>query len=298
MAQGYVYEDDVNGWRPMTAADLPSSGVAAGIYGDATHVGQVTVDSHGLVTAAANVAISAGSGTISLINSPGGTITVTNPAGPTTSIDLPNSGVTAGTYGDASHVARFTVSADGVITGAASIGISGVAGSGLSQLFDSTLGVDTAAIDTGAGGIAGGHSHLIVIFYGRGDAAGTDPGVNVTVNNDTGANYDWQQILASNTALSGTQARAATNWPLDMIGTNASDSYASTSVLIIPAYDQTSWWKSGIVIEGEPFSQSTQLRVWTYGIGWRSTAAITRMAWTAASGKLKAGSRLTIYGTQ
>lgn len=41
---------------------LPESGVAAGSYGDATHVGQFTVDTQGRLTSAASVAISGASG--------------------------------------------------------------------------------------------------------------------------------------------------------------------------------------------------------------------------------------------
>lgn len=40
---------------------LPASGVTAGTYGDGSHVGQVTVNAQGLVTAAASVSISAAS---------------------------------------------------------------------------------------------------------------------------------------------------------------------------------------------------------------------------------------------
>jgi len=42
----------------VTAAKLAASGVTAGVYGDGTHVAQVTVDSEGLVTSAAAIAIS------------------------------------------------------------------------------------------------------------------------------------------------------------------------------------------------------------------------------------------------
>lgn len=48
-------------WAPGNV-DLPASGVSAGTYGDATHVGQVTVDAAGRVTAAASVGITGGGG--------------------------------------------------------------------------------------------------------------------------------------------------------------------------------------------------------------------------------------------
>lgn len=44
----------------MTNADLPTSGVSAATYGDATHVGQFAVNSRGVITSASNVAISGG----------------------------------------------------------------------------------------------------------------------------------------------------------------------------------------------------------------------------------------------
>lgn len=70
----------------------------------------------------------AGGGTISDITSTGGSLTVGSPAGPTTNVDVANSGVTGGSYGDASHVAAITVGADGRITAASSVGIAGGSG--------------------------------------------------------------------------------------------------------------------------------------------------------------------------
>jgi hypothetical protein len=44
--------------------------------------------------------------------------------------DLPTSGVTAGTYGDSTHVGQFTVAASGVVTAASNVAISGGGGGG------------------------------------------------------------------------------------------------------------------------------------------------------------------------
>lgn len=46
----------------IAVAELSDTGVTPGTYGDATHVGQFTVDIDGRLTAAANVAIAAGGG--------------------------------------------------------------------------------------------------------------------------------------------------------------------------------------------------------------------------------------------
>lgn len=66
---------------------------------------------------------SQGSGTITNTTSTGGSITVTNPTGPTVDVEVAPSGVTAGSYGDSSDVARFTVGADGRLTAASSSAI-------------------------------------------------------------------------------------------------------------------------------------------------------------------------------
>ena len=298
MAQAYVYEDDTNGWRTFQNGDLPNSGVGAGTYGDASHVSQVTVNSQGVVTAASNVAISGGSGTVSNITSSGGTITVTNGTGPTANVDLPTSGVTAATYGDTTHVASFHVNADGIITSASNVGISGVAGSGLTQLFDSTLGVATASIDTGAGGIAGGHQALVVVIYGKTAVAGTDPGVNVIVNNDSSAIYDFQEWLLSASGNSQANVQTQTSWALDFMGTNASDSYASSIVLWMPEYSATTFWKTASYSYSSPYSQSPAQHSAFGTCGYRATTAISRMKVTGTGGNLAAGTRMTVYGTQ
>lgn len=59
------------GPRALVAADLPSTAVTPGTYGDSTHVPQLTIDAAGRATAAANVAISVGgSGNVSNTGTP------------------------------------------------------------------------------------------------------------------------------------------------------------------------------------------------------------------------------------
>lgn len=65
---------------------------------------------------------------VASVTSPLGTLSVNNPAGPAVNVDLPDTGVTAGPYGDASHSAALTVDAEGRITAASSVAIAGGSG--------------------------------------------------------------------------------------------------------------------------------------------------------------------------
>lgn len=103
---------------------------------DGTNVTLTVADNAGTNSVDVTVAASAASG-ITDLTSTGGTITVTTPTGPTTNVDLPASGVTAGTYGDATHVARVTIDAEGRATAASNVAITG--GGGVTSL-DSITG--------------------------------------------------------------------------------------------------------------------------------------------------------------
>lgn len=182
------------------------------------------------------------------------------------------------------------------VTGATgATGATGSGGIGV-VLFDSTLGVDTASIDTGAGGIAGGYSVMEVWILAKTDEVVGVSTINVTVNNDTGANYDRQYFYRERTNMGGALQQAQTSWALFSQGTEGS-SYPGVLRFSVPGYDQTTFYKVAEMNEMVASTGSGNVQAGIDVLGWRNTAAITRLKVAATSTfKLKAGSRLLILG--
>ncbi len=117
------------------ALTLANSGVTAGTYGNTTAIPVVTVDQKGRVTSITTNSIStsftvAGDAGSNNTVEGGDTLSILGGVGLTTTIgvdsvtvDLDNTAVTAGTYGDATNIPQFTVDAQGRITAASNIAI-------------------------------------------------------------------------------------------------------------------------------------------------------------------------------
>lgn len=171
--------------------------------------------------------------------------------------------------------------------------------SGLNKLFDTTLGVAAASIDTGANAITASHADLIVMLMARTADAGATALVNFTVNGDTGTNYDREVMGLFTNATTGFGATVAgANWPFNVHGNGGGASYASPLVILIPSYSSTTFFKSAVALSGLIDQTATNTAVSGIAVGWRSTSAINQITATGATANLSAGSRLVIYGLQ
>lgn len=166
---------------------------------------------------------------------------------------------------------------------------------GMLKVFDSTLGADAASIDTGAAAVPAGYDVMEVFFLGRTTEAVDISGVQITLNADTGANYDRQTLRGTNVTASATNAVAQANWGLGVPGANQHAGAAAVIRFSIPSYAQTTFHKTAECSLAIPDDTAGNNRVEIESLRWRSTAAITRMAVAASSGSLLAGSRLLIY---
>ena len=144
------------------------------------------------------------------------------------------------------------------------------------------------------------YSHLKVIIHGRNDAAVTSAALAFVFNNDTSANYDYQNNL-TRSAPNNVAAAAATSINFQsMVGNSDTAGSAMYGEFLIPDYQGTVFRK-GILggiwgKDGTDATGATVFQTATGGGEWRSTAAITRLKIFPSVGNFMVGTRITLYG--
>jgi hypothetical protein len=179
-----------------------------------------------------------------------------------------------------------------------------IPGAGTPKLYDYTVaGSDKASIDTNVDGTTvanfAGYDILEVFAIVRTDDAAAIAGVSVSVNNDSGSNYNWHQWYVTNTTVAvDPHAAADTSWScFNAHGSGGTANYATPIRLVIPAYAGTTFYKTGEATMMMVDATAANKRLLIVSLGWLNTAAITRLKIAAqGTAKLKVGSRLIVYG--
>lgn len=180
----------------------------------------------------------------------------------------------------------------------ATVGPYGTASAGSPEVLieewiaDGTTGSKTFA------SIPGTYRSLRLIWFARGSAASTIVNMSMTFNGDTAANYDREIVSGNSASTTAAADVASTSVVLGTISAATSPSgEAGNGQLLIPGYANTTFRKSAHTTQSFKSADSAAgLFIRSSGIWWRSTAAISSMEISLASGNFVSGSRLVLYG--
>lgn len=172
------------------------------------------------------------------------------------------------------------------------------AGSGKLAVIAETVVAGSPAANFDFTSISGSYRHLQLRIQARSDTAATFVTVNMTFNNDSGSNYDWQRSTVTNTTGANGATAATTSLRAGLTtAASATSNNPGQCVIDINNYAATVFFKTflGNSIEFEGTTAATFVNERNCG-QWRSTSAITRITLTPSAGSWIVGSTATLYG--
>jgi hypothetical protein len=160
------------------------------------------------------------------------------------------------------------------------------------MLADSTLSGAAASIDFTS--IPSTFAHLMLVAYLRGDNAAALISALLRANNDSAANYLFEQVSGAAAAASATSGAAQTAMTASGLcaAAGAAAGTFTPIVAFIPHYTNVVGAKTMLGLSFYAGTPQVQL----LGNYWSSTAAINRLTLLPSVGNFIAGSRFTLYG--
>lgn len=161
------------------------------------------------------------------------------------------------------------------------------------KIADSTLGSPAATVDFTS--LPATFAHLMVVIHARGDQAATQTSLNLRLNGDSGAHYDW---FSEFTGSAGSSSAASSGQIGFITAASSPSNRFSPYVLWVPHYAQANTIKA-VQTLGFNMTAGGAANITPYANSfyWFDTpAAINELTFLPGSGNLVANSRFTVYG--
>ena len=147
--------------------------------------------------------------------------------------------------------------------------------------------------------ISSAYTNLKVLIYAQDTTAGTsDSAIYLKVNNDgTSGNYTATQRTGAvnGVAVVNTNAATANGSQAGLMPNSGTTSSVGLTEVTIAGYTSTTFNKD-VIYTGYDFTTSGNGSIQSGGFQWKSTAAITRLTFTAGGTAFTNGSIFTLYG--
>jgi hypothetical protein len=196
-------------------------------------------------------------------------------------------------------VARLAVGSDGqvlVADASQTPGVKWATGPAEVLISENAIGSATASVTFSS--IAQTYRDLRIVVRGRGDVAANDTDVRLRFNGDTGANYDYVNVVVNGGgSFNGESYAQSGGYMGTLAGASLTAGFSDASEARIYDYRGTTFHKPWLSESGikRGTTAGNMFRVATSG-WWRSTAAITSVTVLPLSGNFIAGTVVSLYG--